>query len=119
MTDKELLDAGYKRYDPPSIHADCVTDLYQKCIKDDTGKRYFISIERWDFSRISHRASDTQPSFETTVQFTHKNGETVDITCYNGWEIDQIEKFYDDLWKLGWFKYYEKYWSYEEDDNND
>lgn len=117
MTNQELLDAGYKRWNPSS-YTECCTDLFQKCVSDDYGKRYFINIFRWDFSRYERKGFETAPRYEAEVQFTHKNGQTVDSTCYNGWELEDIEKYYADLWALGWFKYYEK-WEYSHDEEEE
>ena len=77
MTKQELLDAGYKRWEPaPYEKNNCVTDLFQKCVTDDDGKRYFINVRRWDFSPYSGRASDNN-RFEATVQFDRKDGTTM------------------------------------------
>ena len=102
MTDDELINAGYTKYKPVPYN-DCVVALFQKCVRDKYGKKYFININKWDFSRYEH----DHISYETEVQFEHKNGETVEITAFDGWTIPQLEKFYEDIWSLGWFKYYE------------
>ena len=107
MTSEELIKAGYKRWEP-SLYKECVTDLFEKCVKDEKGKRYFIHIERWDFSPYERQGLDPI-RFEATVQFHHKNGETVNIDALNGWSVEEMEKFYADLWNLGWFKYYEAF----------
>ena len=116
MTGQDFIDAGYTRWDPV-LNADCVTDLYQKWFKDDNGKRYAITVERWDFNRISPLKQ--KPKFQWSVQFNNKsNGETVDITCLHGWSIEDAEKFYADLWNTGWFKYYERY-DYADDEEEE
>lgn len=116
MTGQDFIDAGYTRWEPV-MHKDCVTDLYQKWFKDDYGKRYAITVECWDFSRLS--ANIKSPRFEWSVQFTHKQtNETVDIECLHGWSIKDAEKFYADLWKTGWFKYYERY-DYADDEEEE
>lgn len=118
MTKEDLINAGYTRYDPPRFK-DCVTDIFQKCIKDDIGKRYFITVERWDYSGISAQGAAISPHFQWWNQMTYKsNGETVEIECFHGWSIEDAEKFYADLWRTGWFKYYERY-DYADDEEEE
>ena len=107
QTNEEFIKAGYKRFDPPR-YEDCVTDLFQKCIRDEDGnKEYFITVERWDYSPISN-GRNIPVRYDWTVQLTHKNTrETVNIDCLSGWTIEDAEKFYEDLWNTGWFEYYE------------
>lgn len=106
MNKEELLSRGYTRYNPP-LHKECVTDFFQKCIKDDVGKRYYIDIELWDFSRF---ARNLMPRYQASVQLTHKQtGPVVDIVCHDGWSIDALEQYYDDLWSSGKYEYYERY----------
>lgn len=115
MTREELIEAGYERFDPAPISNECITDLYQKCIKDDVGKRYYISVNRWDFSNFG---KENPIGYETEVQFRHKEtGQHTDIVCLDGWSVSDMEKYYADLWYTGMFRYYDK-WSelYENDE---
>lgn len=107
MTSEELIKAGYKRFDPPRFE-ECITDMYQKCIRDENGNRkYFITFERWDYSPISN-GRNIPIRFECSVQFTHKaTGETVNIDCLSGWNLEDIERYYEDQWNTGWYNYYE------------
>lgn len=117
MTKEELVNAGYKRYSPSPIDNECVTDLYQKCITDDIGKKYYINVKRWDFS-IHGRKNETI-GYETDVQFRVKNtGEYTDIVCLDGWSLEDIEKYYSDLWYTGMFRYYDK-WRYEDENDEE
>lgn len=114
MTKDTLIKAGYQRWQPSAIDNECVTDLFEKCIKDNVGKRYFIHIRRWDFSR--YEPTPTPPRYEATVQFELNNGDTIDVEYLCGdWSIEDLEKFYADMWNLGWFKYHERYYLYDEE----
>lgn len=120
MTKEELINAGYKRYKPSPIDNECVTDLYQKCITDDIGKKYYINVKRWDFS--IHGRNNEPIGYEADVQFRVKNtGEYTDIVCLDGWSIKDIEKYYADLWYTGMFRYYEKWGGeiYEDDEETE
>ena len=105
MDNNDLINAGYVRYEPLPFH-ECVTDLFEKCVRDVYGRRYFIHVERWDFSRYERG----YVNYESEVQFTRKDGSTVNITALNvgrDWTIDGLEKFFSDMWSTGQFKYYE------------
>lgn len=113
MTKQELIDAGYNRFEPAPIDNECITDLFQKCVTDDVGKKYFINVKRWDFS--IHGQRNDPIGYETEVQFRHiSNGEYTDIVCLDGWSIKDTEKYFADLWNTGMFRYYEK-WEYDDD----
>jgi len=115
LTNEDFKNAGYTRYDPPRFHDDCVTDLWQKWFKDDIGKRYAITVERWDFSKFGR--SDT--GFEWSVQFTHEDTRnSVNIDCLSGWGIEDAEEFYAAQWATGLYDYYER-WDYEDEESDD
>ena len=108
MTREELINAGYDRYDPAPISNECVTDLYQKCVKDDIGKKYYINVNRWDFTPCGQKNEPI--GYECNVQFRHKKtGEYTDIVCLDGWSVADMEKYYADIWYTGMFRYYEKW----------
>lgn len=118
MTREELINAGYNRYDPAPISNECITDLYQKCVKDDIGKKYYINVNRWDFTPCGQKNNPI--GYECNVQFRHKKtGEYTDIVCLDGWSVADMEKYYADLWYTGMFRYYEKWGEgrlYEDDE---
>ena len=109
--DEKLIAAGYLRY--PHNYSDgskkCNTDLFQKCIRNEYGKKYFININRWDFSLIHPRYSG-EVRYGATVQFTKKNGDAinVDYLSVQSDNLKEVEKFYEDMWDTGWFDYYER-----------
>ena len=109
MTDQELRDAGYVYYSrETNIGNKCNVGLFEKCVRDEEGhKKYFIHIEKWDFSRFADPQHQDlkEPRYEANVQLTHKlTNETVNVELLSGWSIEQLEKFYEDLFGLGWFK---------------
>ena len=95
VTKEKLIAAGYNRYDPPRFE-DCITDIFQKCIRDkDNNKQYYITCERWDYSNISN-GRNIPVRYEWSVQLTHKEtGEVVNIDCLSGWSIEDVEKYYE------------------------
>lgn len=107
MNKEDFIKAGYTRYDPPP-YEDCITDLFQKCFRDEDGnKLYFITVERWDYTPVS-RGRNIPISYNFTVQFNTHEDRTLNVDCFSSFDIESAEKFYSDMWKLGWFKEYEK-----------
>lgn len=106
MTKEDFIKAGYHRFDPPP-YENCISDMFQKCFRDDKGKKYFITVERWDYTPVA-RGRDIPVSYNFVVQFVHKNGGTIDVSCFSGWDIESAEKYYEDMWNTGWFEYYEE-----------
>ena len=104
MTNQEFLDAGYTRFNPPP-YEDCITDMYQKCFEDEIGKKYFITVERWDYTPVA-RGRNIPISYNFTVQFNTQEDRTLNIDCFNGFDIESAENFFENIWNTGWFKYY-------------
>lgn len=106
MDKQDFIDAGYQRFAPPSYN-ECVTDLFEKCIRDDKGKKYFIHVYAWDFSM--YERTPTGIRFESEVNLTLNNDNFVQIKMLDGWTIEQMEQYYKNIWDIGMYKYYEEY----------
>lgn len=111
MTEEDFFKRGYKRFKSSSFDSDCVSDLYQKAIRDGNDDRlYFIDIKKWDFSRYQNRMQN-QPhiSYEIGTQLTHRETENaLNITFISGWNLDDAERFIEQLWKTGLFRGYDE-----------
>ena len=101
-----LIENGYTRY---QHNDDINTALYQKCVRDECGnKQYYINFEEWDFSKYEGENSKKNPRYEGNVQLTLKsNGNSINVSTLSGWTLEEAEKFYEELFKLGWFENYE------------
>lgn len=106
MNNQDLIDAGYKRYGP-SPNQEFETDLFEKCIRDDKGKKYYIHIYRYDFGADSR--GDHIILYEAKVQLNTKNEIGINVTFINGWELKEMEQHCEDLWNSGLYDYYEEY----------
>jgi hypothetical protein len=101
-----LLDNGYKEYE--ECH-------YQKCIKDGTGKRYFINIKHYN---IKHPKipKDLWRGYNCKVQFQNceiddklfNNFINMDIDITNN-ILFSIEELLSQIWLTLGCPYYEKY----------
>lgn len=110
LTNQDFINAGYTRW-RPAPYNECVTDLFEKCIKDEYGKCYFIHVNRWDLSRYE-RNGKTNVNYESDVQFELKSGATINVKGFSvgqDWTIEEMEQFYADLWNTDKFKHYEVY----------
>lgn len=94
MTDieKELVANGYKRSTCSYGMAFKGTEiLYQKRITDNHGTRYFISC--WYYSKCSI----TPETIQFEVQFTLKDGESMDVTSFYKC-VYKSEILFENIW---------------------
>ena len=111
ITDEKILQAGYKEYDPPSIHREYVTKFFQKCFSDGVGKKYYIDIKRWDFPPHPYTGEPTPTFYEFEVQFNTEDDRVMDLTLFSrGWTIENAEEFVEEMWQKMNLRYYEKWW---------
>ena len=47
MTEQDILNAGYKEYPKTPFDHEGIEKNYQKCFRDDIGRKYFIDIHKW------------------------------------------------------------------------
>ena len=108
MERDDFIKAGYTHFKPSRIEDECITDMYQKCFRDENGDRkYFITVERWDYTPVA-RGRNIPIAYNFTVQLTTEDDRTLNIDLFNGWDIESTEEFVKKMFDLGWFKYYEK-----------
>lgn len=108
MNVEDFIVEGYTRFPPGKYDDECVTDLFQKTIRDDVGnKLYFITVERWDYSSVAQERN-IPISYNFSVQFNLKKGGTTQVDCFSEFDIESAEDFYNDLWNTGWFLPYEE-----------
>ena len=84
----KLLNAGYRQFEPNN-HA---CRAYQKCIRDNHGKLYFITVYEY---HTHHEGLEN--TFEADVQFNTDDGLTFDVKIHNGWTIEQMETVFDEI----------------------
>lgn len=57
ITDQHLLDAGYKKYQD-KLNSKQADTFYQKCVRDGHGKKYFIDVYGYNFSKYPQWTPD-------------------------------------------------------------
>ena len=108
VTQAALKAAGYKQFTQRNIWQ--YTSIgWQKCFRDEKGKKYYITIAEYDnsqFPNIKEICGDY--SFQPETQF-ESNGTTFDVQMHRPDSIEQMEEFFENLWKSMNCNYYETY----------
>lgn len=100
LKEEDFLINGYKRFDGGSAQLKHADYLLQRCIRDEIGKKYFITVYVYDFSRYN------QPhlkglSFMPDVQFREGGVcPTIDVTYIDdeSTTLESMETFFENLW---------------------
>lgn len=106
--ENKLIKKGYKEY-PKGVFAPYgVIRFFQKRFDDDIGKKYFINVNEWDIGFPNGKGIMNGYSYE--VQLYSKNAHAaIDLTFHSEWDIDEVEKYVDELFSNGKFDYYEEF----------
>lgn len=110
-SDEYFLNEGYKKYPRSPIDPDGVKCLFQKRFDDDKGKKYFITIKKWDWHQYKDRMGNSPLiTYEYETQLYRKDThDAVDIEWHSSWNLEDVEQMAEDLWETGWFDYYEEW----------
>lgn len=105
---EDLLSRGYKYWKNESNRTFKETDiLYQKCIKDDIGKRYYIDI--WYYpNKIWPNGQITKESCQIEAHFYDVFSESL-FSIKTDQSIDAAEHLIERLWLSERCGYYEKF----------
>jgi hypothetical protein len=109
MTDKYLIDKGFKQFHPTQFDSDGVETCFQKRYRDNKGTRYFITINKWKPMTHPHTGEVWGPAYEYHVQLYQKEKHSaIDILFHSEWELEDVEKYLKKLFDSGMFDYYEE-----------
>lgn len=103
MTDKVLLNSGYKEFEVP-FHYTHASRFYQKCIRDDKGKKYYIDVAEY---HLRDSNDEEYSDFEYTLVCGRKDYYV--HSTFSGMQlmtIEEIEEELESFWKAGNFNYY-------------
>ena len=113
ISSKLLEEAGYKDWNNPN--KDSITaNNWQKCLKDDKGKKYFINIKEtigWNGENNSESEHNWWSSIQletdkgsvefSLVQWFNESGQ------YSGNTIQNMEDYFEQIWNFHHCPYYE------------
>ena len=108
MTDQDILDRGYKEYKPTPFHNSGIVKCFQKRFDDGTGKKYFIDIHKWDFSRYTD-IPDPYPYEYHMQMYAGEDRDAIDITFHSSWKIENVEAYVEKMFQVMEMEYYEKW----------
>lgn len=111
--DEYLKNRGYKEYKPTRFDNDSVVSRFQKRFDDDSGKKYFIDVLKWDNSYIPAHQRDKwwKPflyTYETQITVS-KDESPVNLEFFSSWTIEKVEKFMEDFFTKMKLNYYESW----------
>lgn len=110
ITDKFLLDKGFKQFPPSWLDSDNVETCFQKRYDDDDGKKYFITIRKWKEWIHPTTHEKHPPAYEFMVQLYQKDTHNaLDLTFHDDWFLEDVEKYLETLFETEMFDYYEKF----------
>lgn len=97
ITNKDLLNSGYKRFPTNSINHPLAVCGYQKIIEDDKGIKYFINAYEYNFEDLPNHP-EPKISYQFEEQFRLSNNESVAVTyLYNkSKSLREIEEWFED-----------------------
>lgn len=108
-TDEYLRIKGYKEFKPSPIDNQGICKCFQKRFDDEIGKKYFITVNKWDWTYTNSISYDF--TYEYTLQLYNKDKHNpINMTLFSGWEIDEVEEFIKELWTTDRFDYYEVFY---------
>lgn len=108
--EEKLIEKGYTEFKPSSIDSDAVTKCFQKRFDDSIGKKYFITIKRWDFPPHPYTGEQIPTSYEYESQLYEKDThEPINISHFGGWKVDKVEAWYRKHWNNEDYDYYERW----------
>lgn len=111
MTDEYILKKGYKEFKPSPLTNENIVKAFQKRFDDDKGKKYFITIYKWDWCRF-HREDMPDYSYELETQLYKKDSHCpLNLTFFGGWTVDDVENHLEETWNSDIYDYYELFFN--------
>jgi hypothetical protein len=100
LQEADFLLNGYKRFDGGSAQLKFANYLLQRCVRDDVGKKYYITVYVYDYSQYNHPHLKGL-SFMPEVQFREEGVcPTIDVTYHDdeSTTLESLEAFFDSMW---------------------
>lgn len=110
MNDKLFLEKGYKEFSPSELDSEAVSKCFQKRFDDEIGKKYFITVKKYDWSAYPEYNIPENYSYEFDTQlYQFETHYPINLIFFSGWNIDSVEKHLENLWNDKDYDYYEKF----------
>ena len=115
MTNNDWLEAGYKVYTTPRLDVNRLADfILQKRFDDEEGKKYYITVYAYDWSKYPPPHNKAGVGYMPTAQFNLGDDKpffNVEMNGLHSWtgDVSAVEDWFEALWKLFGCPYYEKW----------
>lgn len=109
LTVKDFTDSGYKQFPTRSLNN---SDFgLQRLIVDEMGKRYYITVWVYDWTKYPQFNHMNKITFSPDVQFRLQNDIHFNVQMLNNPDstIHDIESFYSEMWERFNCQYYERW----------
>ena len=107
MIETNLTSYGYRQFDNSPIFHPHADEFWQKCIRDELSKLYYINLYKYDYSKHPQSGMDAT-IWQADVRFTRDN-ETWNIAFIvpKDYTIPMVETKIHEMWKNNNFDKYE------------
>ena len=111
ITEEYILNKGYTKYPPTEFDNDIVLCRFQKCFRDDKGKKYHINALKIDmhFIPTDRRDEYWKPyRFQYELQVSVGEDEKpINLQFFHNWTLEQVEEFVEDFFVKMNINYYD------------
>lgn len=102
-----LVPRGFHKYNPTPYDNESVCCNFQKRYDDEIGKKYFIDVKIWDWTRFDRIPE--KYSMEFNGQYYQKGTHNAVNFTFIDWTLDEVEKWIEDLFQVGFIEHYEEW----------
>ena len=105
ITHEWLIENGFEEYDIPFFESNIVDHFYQRCYKDNSGKKFFLNVKHWSFT--NPMTGEDNDGYNVSGQFYLKgNHNAINIDFLDS-DVDEAEEFIEVLFDHDLLDYYE------------
>jgi hypothetical protein len=87
---------GYKEFKPNELLAPYACAAFQKCVKKEGVKLYFITV--YEYPPFVDEKAPSNGRYEADGQFETDRGLTFNVKLHHGWSIADLEDFFDKIY---------------------
>ena len=111
MTKQELIDYGFRPYQPNLQFRDRFDEGWQFCQRDGLGKKFFVNIQFWDFAKYSNSIHTVDSGWDAWVQFDMYGHRTYNVHLNSVRDMTPAEvvDWFENIWIKMRAVYYERY----------
>jgi hypothetical protein len=107
LTKEILLGKGFNEYKPSQFDSSSCDECWQKCYKDETGKKYFLDVKHYSMTHPTTKEFIGGYEIETQV-YLKGSHDAINIKFLND-SIEDAENFINNLFEQNMIENYEDY----------